>query len=151
MGGTPATIGTIDRTQNFTYELIVTPAHYTTVKWYIDEEEVAEGLTIDVPVLAGEHIVKIVATTTQGKSTSRTCKLTVRSIAGDPELATDAKSRWLTIGSTMTIDCANATNSATKHILIPALRRPFCGKVTPISTGATAMCSSQLLIWPMYL
>ena len=108
-GGTPATIATIDRTQNFTYELIVTPAHYTTVKWYIDEEEVAEGLTIDVPVLAGEHIVKIVATTTQGKSTSRTCKLTVRSVAGDPELATDAKSRWLTIGSTMTIDCANAT------------------------------------------
>lgn len=46
--------------------MIVTPAHYTTVTWYIDDEQVAEGLKIDVPVLAGDHIVKVVATTTKG-------------------------------------------------------------------------------------
>ena len=107
--GEPAVLTTIDRTQNFTFEAIVTPVNYTTVTWLIDDEKVAEGLTIDVPVLAGDHILKIVATTTKGLSTSRTCKLVVRPLAGDPELATDAKSRWLTIGSTKTIECTNVT------------------------------------------
>ncbi len=51
---------------------MVTPVHYTTVTWFIDDEQVAEGLTIDVPVLAGDHIVKIVAKTTKGLETSRT-------------------------------------------------------------------------------
>jgi len=108
-GGEPGVLKNIDRTQNFTYEAIVTPVNYTTVSWLIDGEKVAEGLSIDVPVLAGDHIVKIVATTTKGLSTSRTCKLVVRPLAGDPELATDAKSRWLTIGTTKTIDCKNVT------------------------------------------
>ena len=108
-GGEPGVLKNIDRTQNFTYEAIVTPVNYTTVSWLIDGEKVAEDLSIDVPVLAGDHIVKIVATTTKGLSTSRTCKLVVRPLAGDPELATDAKSRWLTIGTTKTIDCKNVT------------------------------------------
>ena len=107
--GEPAVLTTIDRTQNFTFEAIVTPVNYTTVTWLIDDEKVAEGLTIDVPVLAGDHILKIVATTTKGLSTSRTCKLVVRPLATDPTLATDAKSRWLTIGSTKTIECTNVT------------------------------------------
>ena len=107
--GEPAVLTTIDRTQNFTFEAIVTPVDYTTVTWLIDDEKVAEGLTIDVPVLAGDHILKIVATTTKGLSTSRTCKLVVRPLATDPTLATDAKSRWLTIGSTKTIECTNVT------------------------------------------
>ena len=108
--GEPGVILNIERTQNFEFEVVVTPVHYTTVKWYIDDEEVAEGLTINVPVLAGDHIVKIVATTTKGLSTSRTCKLVVRPAEGDPILASDGKSRWLTIGTTKTIDCANATS-----------------------------------------
>ena len=107
--GEPAVLKTIDRTENFTYEAIVTPVKYTTVSWYIDDVKVAEGLNIDVPVLAGDHILKIVATTTKGLSASRTCKLVVRPLAGDPELATDAKSRWLTIGTTKTIGCSNVT------------------------------------------
>ena len=107
--GEPAVLTTIDRTQNFTFEAIVTPVNYTTVTWLIDDEKVAEGLTIDVPVLAGDHILKIVATTTKGLSTSRTCKLVVRPLATDPTLATDAKSRWLTIGTTKTIECTNVT------------------------------------------
>jgi hypothetical protein len=89
---------------------MVTPVKYTTVTWLIDDEQVAEGLSIDTPVLAGEHLVKIVATTTKGLETSRTCKLVVLPAEGDPTLASDGKSRWLTIGTTKTIDCANATN-----------------------------------------
>ena len=111
-GGEPGVIANIERTENFTFEVMVTPVSHTTVKWFIDDEEVAEGLKIDVPVLAGDHILKIVATTTKGLSTSRTCKLTVRPAAGDPELATDAKSRWLTTGTTKTIDCNNVTSVA---------------------------------------
>lgn len=111
-GGEPGVIANIERTQNFEFDLIVTPVHYTTVTWFIDDVQVAEGLSISVPVLAGDHIVKIVATTTKGLSTSRTCKLTVRPAANDPELASDAKSRWLTIGTTKTIDCAHVNSVA---------------------------------------
>lgn len=111
-GGMLGTIASIERTQNFQFDLIVTPVHHTTVTWFIDDEQVAEGLSIDVPVLAGDHIVKIVATTTKGLSTSRTCKLVVRPAADDPALADDAKSRWLTIGTTKTIDCQNVTSVA---------------------------------------
>lgn len=108
--GEPGVIKTITRTENFTFEVMVTPVHYTTVTWFIDDEQVAEGDSIDVPVIAGDHIVKIVATTTKGLSTSRTCKLIVQPAEGDPTLATDGKSRWLTIGTTKTIECANATS-----------------------------------------
>ena len=108
--GEPAVIKNIERTENFTFEVLVSPVGYTTVTWFIDDVQVAEGLTIDVPVLAGDHIVKIVATTTKGLSTSRTCKLVVRPTDGDPALASDAKSRWLTIGTTKTIECTNTTS-----------------------------------------
>ena len=117
-GGVPGTIATIDRTQNFKFEVFVTPVHFTTVTWFIDDEQVAEGLTIDVPVLAGDHNLKIVATTTKGLTTSRTCKLVVRPAEGDPALASDAKSRWLTIGTTKTIECEN----------IESITKVFIGK-----------------------
>ena len=90
-GGEPGVIMDIQRTQNFEFEVIVTPARYTTVTWFIDDEQVAEGLKINVPVLAGDHILKIVATTTKGLTASRTCKLIVRPLDGDPALANDAK------------------------------------------------------------
>lgn len=109
-GGVPGVIKTITRTENFTFEVTVTPVHYTTVTWFIDDEQVAEGLSIDVPVLAGDHIVKIVAKTTKGLETSRTCRLIVQPAEGDPALATDAKSHWLTIGTTKTIECNNVTS-----------------------------------------
>ena len=109
-GGEPGVLMTIERTQNFQFDVMVTPVKYTTVTWLIDDEQVAEGLSIDTPVLAGEHIVKIVAATTKGRETSRTCKLFVLPVEGDPSLASDGKSRWLTIGSTKTIDCTNAAN-----------------------------------------
>ena len=70
-GGEPAALPSIERTTNFTCEVIVTPVHYTTVTWFVDDEQVGEGLKIDVPVLAGDHLVKVVATTTKGLSTYR--------------------------------------------------------------------------------
>ena len=83
--GIPGVIATIDRntTTNFTFDLTVTPARYTTVTWFIDDVQVAEGLSIDVPVKAGDHILKIVAKTTKGLETSRTCIITV--LPGDQE------------------------------------------------------------------
>jgi len=83
-GGEPGTIANIERTENFVFDVQVTPADYTTVSWLIDDEKVFEGLSINQPVLAGDHILKIVATTTKGLSTSRTCLLKVRPLAGDP-------------------------------------------------------------------
>jgi hypothetical protein len=82
--GEPASLPSIDRTTNFTLDLIVTPAHYTTVTWFIDDVQVAEGLSIDVPVQAGDHMVKVVATTTKGLSTYRLLTLNVRPGAEDP-------------------------------------------------------------------
>ena len=73
--GQPASLPSIERTANFALEVIVTPVHYTTVTWFIDNVQVAEGTSVNVPVLAGDHTVKIVATTTKGLSTSRTLKL----------------------------------------------------------------------------
>ena len=115
-GGEPGVIKNIVRTENFTFEVMVTPVHYTTVTWFIDDEQVAEGLTIDVPVLAGDHTVKIVAKTTKGLETSRTCHLVVQPADGDPSLAGDNKSRWLTTGTTKTVECENV-NSVTKVII----------------------------------
>ena len=56
-GGVPASLPSIERTTNFTCEVIVTPVHYTTVTWFVDDEQVGEGLKIDVPVLAGDYLV----------------------------------------------------------------------------------------------
>jgi len=109
-GGQPGIIATIERTTNFTFGVVVTPKQYTTVEWFIDDELVHTGDSIDVPVLAGDHIVRIVATTTQGKSTYRICKLVVNPAEGDPALAADAKSRWLTMGTTTTIDCQGVSS-----------------------------------------
>jgi len=102
-GGQPGVIATIERTQNFTYEVIVTPADYTAVTWFIDDELVAEGKTIDIPVLAGTHTLEIVATTTMGQQTSRTCQLVVRPAAGDPVPGNDIHERLVKPGTTATL------------------------------------------------
>ena len=56
------------------------------------------------------HNSTTVATTTKGKSTYRTINVTVLPAEGDPVLASDAKSRWLTIGTTKKISCENVTS-----------------------------------------
>lgn len=101
----------LDRKTPLQIEIKVTPAHYTTVTWWLNETEmIHEGSTIDQTLPVGNHELKILATTTKGKTTQRTIKVTVTPAEGDPILAADAKSRWLTIGTTKTIGCENVTS-----------------------------------------
>ena len=106
-GGAPSKLPNIYRNENFVFEVIVTPAEYTTVTWFIDGEEVFQGKKIDMPVLAGDHDVKIVATTTRGLSTYRNCTLKVLPLDGDPVLAKGEKNLWCQAGTVKTINGSN--------------------------------------------
>lgn len=98
----------IDRKTNYKLEIKVTPVHYTTVTWLLDGKQIAEGNTIDQALPVGEHELKIVATTTKGKSTSRTLKVTVTPAADDPALGTNASELWVAPGAETTIhNCKN--------------------------------------------
>ena len=74
----------INRNENLKFAILVTPADYTTVKWYVDGVEKHVGDTINMPFEAGEYTLKILAVTTQGKETSRTMALKVKPLADDP-------------------------------------------------------------------
>ena len=98
----------IDRKTNYKLEIKVTPVHYTTVTWLLDGTKIAEGTTIDQLLPIGNHELKIVATTTKGKSTSRTLKVTVTPAADDPALGTNAIELWVAPGAETTIHkCKN--------------------------------------------
>ena len=98
----------IDRKTNYKLEIKVTPVHYTTVTWLLDGTQIAEGNTIDQTLPLGDHELKIVATTTKGKSTSRTLNVTVTPAADDPALGTNAIELWVAPGETTTIHkCKN--------------------------------------------
>lgn len=100
--------GTILRTNNFIFGVIATPVDYTTITWYIDDELVYTGDTIDQKVLAGDHIVKVVATTTKGLSCYRLGKLSVTPLDSDPQLGNEARERWVAPGAATTIKgCKN--------------------------------------------
>ena len=98
----------INRKTNYKLEIKVTPVHYTTVTWLLDGKQIAEGNTIDQTLPLGDHELKIVATTTKGKSTSRTLKVTVTPAADDPALGTNASELWVAPGAETTIhNCKN--------------------------------------------
>lgn len=98
----------IDRKTKYKLEIKVTPVHYTTVTWLLDGTQIAEGNTIDQTLPVGNHELKIVATTTKGKSTSRTLKVTVTPAADDPALGTNAVELWVAPGAETTIHkCKN--------------------------------------------
>ena len=98
----------IDRKTNYKLEIKVTPVHYTTVTWLLDGTKIAEGTTIDQLLPIGNHELKIVATTTKGKSTSRTLNVTVTPAADDPALGTNAVELWVAPGAETTIhNCKN--------------------------------------------
>ena len=98
----------IDRKTNYKLEIKVTPVHYTTVTWLLDGTKIAEGTTIDQTLPIGSHELKIVATTTKGKSTSRTLNVTVTPAADDPALGTNASELWVAPGAETTIHkCKN--------------------------------------------
>ena len=98
----------INRKTNYKLEIKVTPVHYTTVTWLLDGTKIAEGNTIDQALPVGIHELKIVATTTKGKSTSRTLNVTVTPAADDPALGTNAVELWVAPGAETTIHkCKN--------------------------------------------
>ena len=91
--GAPATLMTIKRDANFTFEVVVTPADYTSVSWFLDDVKIHEGKTIDQTILAGDYTLRIVATTTKGHETSRTTRLIVQPLDGDPGPGNDVLER----------------------------------------------------------
>ena len=108
----------INRKTNYKLEIKVTPAHYTTVTWLLDGKPIAEGNTIDQTLPLGDHELKIVATTTKGKTTSRTLKVTVIPAADDPALGTNASELWVAPGETTTIrNCKNLVDHVQKVLI----------------------------------
>ena len=98
----------LDRKTKLNLEIKVTPVHYTTVTWLLDGTQIYEGTTIDQTLPLGNHELKIVATTTKGKSTSRTLNVTVTPAADDPALGTNALELWVAPGAETTIhNCKN--------------------------------------------
>ena len=104
----------IDRKTNYKLEIKVTPVHYTTVTWLLDGTKIAEGNTIDQTLPLGDHELKIVATTTKNKSTSRTLKVTVTPAADDPALGTNAIELWVAPGAETTIHKCKNLGTVTK-------------------------------------
>ena len=104
----------IDRKTNYKLEIKVTPVHYTTVTWLLDGTQIYEGTTIDQTLPLGNHELKIVATTTKGKSTSRTLKVTVTPAADDPALGTNAIELWVAPGAETTIHKCKNLGTVTK-------------------------------------
>ncbi len=105
--GEPAVYKTISRDTEYIDSVTVTPALYTTVDWYIDDVKVHEGKKIQQKFLAGEYILKVVATTTKGKSTSRTGKLIVLPAEGDPNPGDNVKDRQVVPGTTAQLHGTN--------------------------------------------
>ena len=115
----------IHRKTNYKMEIKVTPAHYTTVTWLLDGTKIAEGNTIDQTLPLGDHELKIVATTTKNKTTSRTLKVTVTPAADDPALGTNASELWVAPGETTTIrNCKNLVDHV-KKVLIAGKEAAF--------------------------
>ena len=104
----------IDRKTNYKMEIKVTPVHYTTVTWLLDGNQIYEGTTIDQTLPLGDHELKIVATTTKGKSTSRTLNVTVTPAADDPALGTNASELWVAPGAETTIHKCKNLGTVTK-------------------------------------
>lgn len=107
----------LDRKTNLKMEIKVTPVHYTTVTWLLDDTQIAEGTTIDQTLPVGTHTLKIVATTTKGKTTSRTLNVTVTPAADDPALGTNAVELWVAPGETTIIHKCSNLGTVTKVLV----------------------------------
>lgn len=105
--GEPAVYKSISRNTEFVDSVTVTPALYTTVEWFIDDEKIHEGKKVQHSFLTGEYILKIVATTTKGKSTSRTGKLVVLPLDSDPNPGNDIKDRQVVPGQSAKLHGTN--------------------------------------------
>lgn len=106
--GEPTVYKSLSRDVTYVDSVTVTPALHTTVEWFLDGEKINEGRHISKQFLAGEYILKIVATT-KGKVTSRTGKLVINALDGDPKLSDKKTKRWLNPGKEVSIPCENLT------------------------------------------
>jgi hypothetical protein len=84
INGQLPTISSINRSGSFALDVIVTPADYTTITWMFDGVASHVGTSIDTTLVAGTYDVKIVAETTEGKTTSREGLVVVAPVDGDP-------------------------------------------------------------------
>ena len=91
-------VSNISRDANFSMTLTVTPADYTTVTWFIDEEEIQTGKEIDLALKAGTYHLKVTATTSIGKSTYREGLIQVNPLADDPWATEIGFERIITTG-----------------------------------------------------
>ena len=107
----------LDRKTNLNLEIKVTPVHYTTVTWLLDDTQIAEGTTINQALPVGNHTLKIVATTTKGKRTSRTLNVVVIPAADDPTLGTNAIELWVAPGAETTIHKCSNLGTVTKVLV----------------------------------
>ena len=85
----------------------VTPSRYTTVKWYLDDLCVCEGVKINQCFQTGTYALVIEAVTEKGKSTKRTGTVIVNPYAEDPYSAAPAAGRHLVPGAEMSIEGQN--------------------------------------------
>ena len=92
-------VSNISRDANFSMTLSVTPADYTTVTWFIDEEEIQTGKEIDLALKAGTYHLKVTATTSIGKSTYREGLIQVNPLADDPWATEIGFERIITTGA----------------------------------------------------
>lgn len=102
--GVPGVLSSIVRTTPFEFSLVVTPAQHTSVTWYIDDEEVAQGKDIEIQLPVGTYNGKVVATTTVGKSTSRSFQLIVRPTDSDPVITYVSENRLVAPTSVAVIE-----------------------------------------------
>ncbi len=104
----PLVIGISEGNDEFFIGSDATPmVEYTHKVIYLDDEQVAEGLTINHTLLAGEYTLKVVATTTMGKETSRTSLVQVRPLEGDPNPGNDIRDRQVVPGSVVKLHGTN--------------------------------------------
>lgn len=91
-------VANISRDQNFKMNLVVTPSATTTVTWYIDGVEFAQGCKMDTTMLAGKYTMKVVASNA-GQETYREGFIQVNPLASDPQSAPVAFERIIAPGA----------------------------------------------------
>lgn len=91
-------IANINRDQNFKMNLVVTPSATTTVTWYVDGVEYAQGCKIDATMLAGKYTMKVVAAN-DGKETFREGYIQINPLPTDPQSAPKAFERIIAPGA----------------------------------------------------
>lgn len=106
-GGELPVVSNYNRDGKFSMKVTVTPTDFTTVTWYIDGQAVATGTQLDSAFMTGTYDLKVVATTTAGKSTYREGRILVNPLGDDPQTITKGMERIAKPGQTCTLYGSN--------------------------------------------